>query len=393
MRNSRLIVSIAAAFLVLLAVSITALGHSPVKEIPFEYEMDKIIIPVSINGSKAIRCILDTGMVEGVFLMDPAAAKELNLKYAATNVMLRGGGSGTATASMAMGASFTLEDISFENQRVIVINEAGPLARAGVVGVVGASIFNRFVVQIDIEKKILRLYKPDEFDSKDAGESFELTLTRTKPYMNAFIDIDGKKDLPVTLVIDTGANSTLMFTVNKEKGIVTPSKSVDGVIGRGVGGEVRGKAARSKKLALGKYKLLDTIAHFYTDGIPGGTDGVIGMGILERFLVTFDYAGKRMFLKPNEDFTKPFEFSMIGMSVLPDKDGALSIQSVFDGSPALEAGIKKGDILISIDKKPLSFADYARLVQALITPGQKIMIEIERNGVRHEKSLELKRMI
>ena len=393
MRNSKPVLNIAVTLLALITISITALAHTPVKEIPFQYEMEKIILPISINGSKAIRCILDTGMVEGIFLMDPAAGKELNLKYATTNVMLRGGGSGTATASMAMGATFTLADVSFENQRVIVLNKSGPLARAGVVGVVGASIFKRFVVQIDIEKKMLRLYKPDEFDSKDAGESFELALTRTKPYIKASINIDGERDLPVTLVIDTGANSTLMFTVNKEKGIEAPSKSVDGVVGRGVGGELRGKVGRSKKLTLGKYELRDTLAHFYTEGIPGGKEGLIGMGLMERFLVTFDYTGKRMFLKPNIDFNKPFEFSMLGMSVLPDKNGALSVQSVFDGSAALEAGIEKGDIVISIDKKRLDFAQYARLLKSLTTPGQNILVEIERKGIRHEKSLKLKRLI
>ena len=106
-------------------------------------------------------------------------------------------------------------------------------------------------------------------------------------------------------------------------------------------------------LRLGKHELLNIIALFRDGSTPGNADGLIGMGILERFLVTFDYAGKHMFLKPNKEFNKPFEFSMTGISVRPNERGALQVADVFNDSPAKDAGIRAGDIIVSIDKKSL----------------------------------------
>jgi hypothetical protein len=393
MKRQRSILYIAAILIAITASSIHAGDNKPLHEIPFIYEMDKVIVPVSINGTKAIRCILDTGMPEGVFLMNPAAAKGMNLQYGATNVMLRGAGSGSESASMAMGASVTLAKIAFENQRIIVLNNAGPLAALGVDGVIGASIFNRFVVEMDVEKKMLRLFGPDKFDSKDAGDSFDLTVTRTKPYITAPVNIDGKTDLPLTLVVDSGASSALMLVEKPDNGVAAPAKSIDGIAGRGVGGQSMGKIARANRLKLGKHNLERVITRFRTDPLPGNADGLIGMKVLERFLVTFDYPGKRMFLKPNRSYSRPFEFSLIGLSVLPIKGGRLEVDYVYKGSAASEVGIKKGDVIVSVDKKHLSFAEYSDLDESLVAPGRKIEIEIERDGVRQIKSLSLRRIL
>lgn len=392
MNIKKAIIYTVAALILLTAPPTRTLGNNEtVHEIPFEYSMNKILVPIKINGSNVLPCILDTGMVAGVFLMNPAAAKGLNLTYSANNVMLRGAGSGTASASLAMGAKFELASILFESQRVIVLNDSGPLAALGIDCVIGASVFNRFVVQMDMEKELLRLYPPGEFDDKDAGESFDLTITRTKPFIKAIVNVDGKKDVPITVVVDTGAGTTFMLA--KEKGISVPSKSIEGVFGRGVGGKVSGKSARIEKLKLGKYELLNIITRFSDGTMPVKADGLIGMKVLERFLVTFDYPGKRMFLKPNSQYNKPFEFSMIGISIRPGKGGLLYVEDVFDNSPASDARILPGDIVVSIDKKPLTYAEYLDLVESLVTPGKKIVIEFERDGKRQIKSLELRRLL
>ena len=84
---------------------------------------------------------------------------------------------------------------------------------------------------------------------------------------------------------------------------------------------------------------------------------------------------------------------MIGISIRPGKGGLLYVEDVFDNSPASDARILPGDIVVSIDKKPLTYAEYLDLVESLVTPGKKIVIEFERDGKRQIKSLELRRLL
>ncbi len=46
-------------------------SNTPVLTVPFTTNSRTPIIPIRVDDSRVLRCILDTGMVEGVFLLDP----------------------------------------------------------------------------------------------------------------------------------------------------------------------------------------------------------------------------------------------------------------------------------------------------------------------------------
>lgn len=64
---------------------------------------------------------------------------------------------------------------------------------------------------------------------------------------------------------------------------------------------------------------------------------------------------------------------------LKTKKGVL-INDVFDGQPAKKAGVKVGDVVLSIDGTPTNDVNSLRNTVASITPGNKVPIEIIRNG-------------
>lgn len=369
----------------------TVPGNDPLYEIPFEYELDKIIVPVTVNGSKPIRCILDTGMVGGVFLMNPAVAEGMKLEYTPAQVMLQGAGPGTAPAKMATGASVDMAGVPFADQRVIVMGEAGPLAWTGWDGAIGASVFGKYVVSIDTDKKVIRLYDPGKFDPKAAGEAVEMTVVNTKPFIKVNVDVDGKKPVPLTAVVDTGSSSEIMLS--GDKGLPEPAASVEGVLGRGVGGEVRGRVGRSAKISIGNFALNSVVSQFHVGRVPTNSDALIGMGLLNRFSVTFDYTNGRMYLKAGERHKEPFEFNMTGMAVSPEADGALRVVDVFDGSPAHEAGIRKGDLILTVDGRQMTFIEYNTLMESMRKPGKEVKIEYGREGKTVSASLKTRRLI
>jgi S1-C subfamily serine protease len=76
--------------------------------------------------------------------------------------------------------------------------------------------------------------------------------------------------------------------------------------------------------------------------------------------------------------------AMLGINIENAKDG-VNVRSVTPGGPASDAGLKAGDVIVSVDGKSLSGTDKrasAVLVQHLATlePGDKVKVEYRRDG-------------
>jgi len=369
-------------------------ANEPLAEVPFEYELDKIIVPVEVNGKKTVRLVLDTGMPEGVFLTRKGSAEGMDLNYLAADVRVGGAGSHVSTAKLATGAVLGLAGFEFADQRVIVLNQEGTLSKRDWDGVIGASIFNRFAVEIDVTRKMIRLYEPGRFDVSRAGEEFELTITKTKPYFSATVNVDGRKDVPIKMVVDTGAGEGMMLSVKEGGPFAVPAGALGATYGGGIGGDHGGSFARVKELRLGKQVLTEIVTMFNTGKMPvEGSEGILGMKVMERFVVTFDYQNKRMFLKPTDRMNDRFEFDLLGFYARPGEGGELTVVDVFQGSSAAKAGIRKGDVITGVDGKRVGYSEWLSIVESVNEPGKKLRITWSREGKEYSADIVSKRII
>ena len=87
-------------------------------EVPFEISGNWMLIPVSINGSRPLRFVLDTG-AQGTFLNNSAIAGSLNLKIVG-KMQIRGAGGVGAEASVAENVTFNIGAIELSNGRLVV---------------------------------------------------------------------------------------------------------------------------------------------------------------------------------------------------------------------------------------------------------------------------------
>lgn len=71
--------------------------------------------------------------------------------------------------------------------------------------------------------------------------------------------------------------------------------------------------------------------------------------------------------------------SAVGITLKAEKDGNLSVASVDKDSAADKAGIKSGDILLSVDGKALSTTDLLKLQQQFNTSDSKILLSVKRD--------------
>ncbi len=366
-------------------------ANTPVLELPFTTKAGTVIIPIHIGDSRVLRCMLDTGMVEGVLLFDPQLGADLGLEYVAS-MTLQGAGSGSMNAGAAMGLAVRVGDLAFDNQMVAVIEESTDFALTGVDGVIGATIFNRYVVQMDFDANVIRLYESATFDPVDSGEILPLTIAGTKPFMSASVSVGGGEPVPVILLVDTGAGSGLTLFATTLETLRPPSVTIFAVVGSGMGGDVHGEMGRISSLQLGSHKLENLVVAF-SDEAPGAVNGILGMGVLERFVVTFDYVNERLMFRASGTYGDPFEFNMAGLVLRPRAKGRFSVHDVIDDSPAALAGVRAGDIIVAIDGRPLAEDTDRQVRREFKRVGKTIVLTIERDGDRIDISLQLRRLI
>ena len=123
--------------------------------------------------------------------------------------------------------------------------------------------------------------------------------------------------------------------------------------------------------------------------------GLLGGKILKRFKVILDYTHEWMVLEPTQQLPEPFESDMSGM-VLEVKGRDFStyrVARILDGSPASEAGLVKGDLLISVDGKPPAAVGLLEIYRQFEQEGREHSLEIMRKGQLLKISLRTRRLI
>ncbi|MBN8482819.1 MAG: PDZ domain-containing protein, partial [Xanthomonadales bacterium] len=155
-----------------------------------------------------------------------------------------------------------------------------------------------------------------------------------------------------------------------------------------------GRPVRFGELELAGFVLPAVAGDLYT-GDKGAfaspdVSGNLGGGVLRRFTVAFDYAGKRMYLAPNEAFGEADAFDRSGLWLMVDADG-VRIADVAPRSAAQEAQLAIDDRIATIDGEPVAprslVAWRERLREA--PAGTKLRLGLRRGGKNIEVDLVL----
>ena len=118
--------------------------------------------------------------------------------------------------------------------------------------------------------------------------------------------------------------------------------------------------------------------------------GLIGNDLLRRFNVILNYDKRDIYLVPNKHFADPFDYSYTGIE-LYYVDGQIIIGDVASRSPAEAAGLKEGDVVVSINK--VFNGNMQQLKTELQNAGNKIKIIISRDKILHEYEFKIKSIL
>lgn len=281
-----------------------------VAEFPIKIERNKTMIPVTIGNTGPLKLILDSGMAsDGILLFDiekvETSAFDRLTEY---DIQGAGGGSGSKTL-VADSASFYINKTKFEDQQVIILT-SNTFKGFPTDGVIGYSILGHYTVKIDYDTEIMTLYKPGMYPPDNSWEELPIYFKDNMiPWTDAQVVIKNEEPITLSMYIDYASGEAIELLVRDNNKFTMPDETEDVFLGRGLSGDVHGKRGFISKIILGKYELQNVKASFAPAEIRSkqkNADGVLGNNTFRRFNVVFDYADKKMFIKPNKYFELPF---------------------------------------------------------------------------------------
>jgi Aspartyl protease/PDZ domain len=330
--------------------------------VPIQLIDNHVYLAVMLNGKGPYQFAFDTG---GSNVVDSDVAKQLGL---GTSGSLQGSGVGSQTEGFAFTklATVGIGNATLTNQYFAVLPiRQGFSVAAGVPldGIIGFEVLSRFVTTFDYAGSRVTLRLPGAAATQASGANvIPFVFNDSAPQVACQLD-----GIAGDCTVDTGSRASLSvltpFSAAHPE-VVPSNATAPGVNGFGVGGAALGRLGRLRSLQVGAIVLPNLIADFSIQQKGYFANPFIaaniGGGVWRRFSVTFDYPHQVMTLAQNGFFAQPDTYDRSGAFLIVPA-GQPTIADVRPGTPAADAGLMRGDVLISINGKSAGGMDLAQI--------------------------------
>ena len=303
-------------------------------------------------------------------------------------------------------------------------------------GIIGYNLLKNFIIKINYSAEEITFYNPEKFRFKKCRkcEVLPLQFHRKKPYVNVQVQLDTVYNTftNVKMLLDSGGSDALWLFENSKKEIKTPKKFFNDILGEGLSGIIYGNRSRIPRLKIGDFEIknptvsfLDTLSTRLARRFQQ-RNGSLGGGVLKRFTVWLDYPNKKIMFKKNKFFKAPFNYNMSGLDImyngkqlireetqdisnykLSEKNSvtfftnfsykfkpSYKIKTVVKNSNADKAGLKAGDLIIRINRKPAYYYKLKDIVNEFSEKvNKKIQLKIKRDGIEMTFKFRLEKRI
>ena len=376
--------------------------------LPMQLQRNLLIIKAMLNGAGPFNFLLDTGVSTSI-LTASNLADSLHLRHGQQfRVVGAGGRESGMLAYQTDSVRVTMSGVEAPNMTWLVLSD-DMLNLSGYVGmpihgIIGAELFNSFVVTLQPELNQLQLNDPASFRAPHGKlwTTIPLSLENNKAYLTAPVQVTDSLMLPLKLVLDTGASHALSLELDSDPRLVAPTKRLTSDLGRGLTGTIYGFLGRVGSIQLGRHTLRSVLTSFPNTAdvhrrIDVPRNGNVGYELLKRFSLIIDYPHKRLLLRPNPQLRTPFEHDMCGIELLatgPNYRRYLILRVVPD-SPAAAAGLEAEEELLSINFIPVEVYTLTQIDRILHSEdGRGLLIVLRRpDGSLHTTTVRLKRQI
>lgn len=383
------------------AVPLLLPSDNEIVHVPFQQINGFIVVKIKINDIFSFNFILDTGAEHTILFKKEVAnlsalesKKKINIIGADMSTVMTGWISKPFPA--------VIEDRLRIETEIVVLDEdyfqLDGIAGIPIDGLIGSDILSRYIVHINYDRSRITFAGLDsKYDIPGDYKKVNTSFRRNKPYVNVCLSSNPGDSSEVCLLFDSGASLTQMIYTDKLHTNIRPSKYIKGVIGKGLGGNIEGFLGKVIFIKIPPYKFENIITNFMDTEeqnlvIKDSTrHGIIGSEIIKRFNIIIDYKNQELYLKPSRSFYHKYLNDRSGLSVVAVGQALneYEIVNVIQNSPAGEAGLKKGDMIISINHRKTEYRNLQWVQNKLCDKEGKMV----RFYIRRDKEKLIKNII
>jgi len=377
-------------------------GRDVVK-VPIEIFEGVPYVPVRIPSfGRDLAFILDTG-AGGIVAVDEDVAREAGLALTG-EFPLGGAGEKTNVGHFIEKGRYSSGGLSYEGgpQITIPLHGMDPFWGKRKDGLIGGVWIAQAIAVLDYENAELAFHRRETFSWPAGGHTIPVTVEGQFLFAPVKVHLRGQEaPIETIMMLDTGLRGmTFCSPFSKDHDLAGRSpKTLDTVLGYGIGGVSRGIVGRVQALEIGDVLIKEPAAGFSTDKngalADPGYAGIIGAEILRRFRITFDYAGNRINLRENKSFSDPSEFDMSGLWFRCEGSDfrTFIIQTIAAGTPAQKSGLAAEDRLVEVDGKPAGTFNLESLRRYFKQSGKTVALTVRRGEKNITVSLRLERLV
>ena len=335
---------------------ITIERANPETTVPLTYRMRKLFVSASVNGKKR-EFFFDTGSPT---ILTRTFVHELGLEPIAQNIGVDANGR-HVTMDVVRIRDLTLGGVRFHNVPALVFDystlDLGDCFFDG--GVIGSEILPGSVWRVDTEKRRLTISAPATAETADdTASSFSVALYDLGYPHGPIVDYS-VGEFSDKALFDTGsAEPITLFGKLVEKRVVkraiAKGSMMEGRGSEGVSAGGQGAVGDLARFTLSDFRIGGRRVgpvHATTRSVP---PTLLGLGLLDRYVVTFDYPAGRLRLEQRDEPEVRRPAPGYGLMFV---DGRATVTQLFEGSRGEKAGLRLGDHVTAVDGKSLVAAD------------------------------------
>jgi predicted aspartyl protease len=275
-------------------------GKQQVVEIPFDFYRNEIILQVKVNGKGPYNMMLDTGTDPSA--VDLNTAKDIGLNLHPLGKPGTGGGTEVNLLYYTAMPLVEVAGFSVKNVATLAIDLSKMSERLGkpLHGVLGHSVLNGRIVQIDYPNRVVRFYSQPLFSKAPSTPKRSVFSFRYDD--NVLLDdvfVNGKK---VVGNLDTGSSGAFNLTPAAVGYLGLEEEFNNAPVSTDVGynGVSQNRQGKVNNVTVGAVSIDSPAVIFFGKGTgrdkkPWGIN--IGNAFLKDFVLTIDYRNKLVTLE------------------------------------------------------------------------------------------------
>lgn len=368
----------------------------------FQNVQNFILLDVKMEGILPTHFIFDTGS-EYTVILKRELAYLLNMDYFKSIPLYGSDLTSVVYAFISRNANLNIDDKLLIRSNVLVLEEdfvhLDEMLGMQIDGILGANIFNRYVLHLNNKKKYIEFIKSDYFSPPKGFIELPIEIHKGKPYLVTNVGLNGEQKQTLKFLIDSGSAIPLLLYNNTSQHIDLPETVIPGNLGIGLGGQLEGFMGKVDELEFGPYSFSNLITSFQdfeidsTQQLYLNRNGLIGNALLSRFDIYIDYTKEKLYIRANKDFDKKFRIDKSGLVLVATGESFnnIVVHRVLKGSPADLAGVQEGDELHKFNRWPAYFFDIHSVSYKLSgKEGRNIKLNLRRDGQHVKVQFKLK---